>query len=125
MTTFVCIYLGLIFLITSTAVLAIQQVSEASDNKKRYEILQKIGADEKLINSALFEQIAIYFILPLALAGIHSIVGLKVANDVISNMGKFSALGNILITAILITLVYGSYFIATYFSSKRIIVRKG
>ncbi len=119
---FVCIYLGLIFLLASAAVLALQQISEAADNRKRYEVLQKLGAEDKLINSALFKQIAIYFILPLALAAVHSVVGIKVANDVIA-VGGLNALGNIVITAILITLVYGSYFMATYFSSKRILLR--
>lgn len=121
--SFVCVYLGLIFLLTSAAVLALQQVSEAADNRKRYEILQKIGAEDKLIHSALLKQIAIYFILPLALAVIHSVVGIKVANDVLTIMGGINALANIIITALLITLVYGSYFIATYYSSKRILLR--
>lgn len=121
--SFVGIYLGIIFLITSAAVLALQQLSEAADNRTRYSILQKIGADEKLINSALLKQIAIYFLLPLALACIHSIVGIKVANDVITGAGQVDALKNILITALMITLVYGSYFLATYYSSRRIILK--
>lgn len=121
--TFVGIYLGLIFLITSAAVLALQQLSEASDNRKRYSILQKVGADENLINSALLKQIAIYFMLPLALACIHSIVGIKVANDVIEGAGHINAIGNIIITALLIAAVYGAYFLATYFSSKRIVLK--
>lgn len=121
--TFVGIYLGLIFMITSAAVLALQQLSEAADNRKRYTILQKVGADEGLIKSALMKQIAIYFMLPLALACIHSIVGIKVANDVITDVGQIDALGNILITAALIGLIYGSYFLATYFSSKQIVLK--
>lgn len=121
--SFVGIYLGIIFLITSAAILALQQLSEAADNRHRYDILQKVGADDSLINSALFKQIAIYFMLPLALACIHSIVGIKVANDAISQAGGINATGNIIITAILITIVYGSYFLATYFSSKGIILR--
>lgn len=120
---FLGIYIGLIFLITSSAVLALQQLSEAADNKHRYNILQKIGADEKLLKSALFKQILIYFILPLLLACIHSVVGIKVANDVISGIGRVNALKNIIVTAILILFVYGSYFIATYFSSKNIILK--
>lgn len=121
--SFVGIYLGIIFLITSAAMLALQQLSETADNKHRYDILKKVGADDSLINAALFKQIAIYFILPLALACIHSIVGIKVANDVIMDAGGINAVGNIIITAILITIVYGSYFLATYFSSKRIILK--
>lgn len=123
MISFVGIYLGIIFLITSAAILALQQLSETADNRRRYDILQKVGADESLINNALFKQIAIYFMLPLALACIHSIVGIKVANDVISEAGGINAIGNIIITAVLITIVYGSYFLATYFSSKRIILK--
>jgi putative ABC transport system permease protein len=121
--SFVGIYLGIIFLITSAAVLALQQLSEASDNRKRYNILQKIGADDRLINMALMKQIAIYFLLPLALACIHSIVGIKVANDVITDVGNIDALSNIIITAVMIAAVYGSYFLATYFSSKQIILK--
>lgn len=121
--SFVGIYLGIIFLITSAAVLALQQLSEASDNRKRYNILRKIGADDRLINSALMKQIAIYFLLPLALAAIHSIVGIKVANDVITDVGKIDALGNIIITAVMIAIVYGSYFLATYFSSRQIVLK--
>lgn len=121
--SFIGIYLGIIFLITSAAVLALQQLSEASDNRKRYNILQKIGADDRLINKALMKQIAIYFTLPLALACIHSIVGIKVANDVITDVGNIDALGNIIITAGMIAVVYGSYFLATYFSSKQIVLK--
>ncbi|MEN6316197.1 MAG: FtsX-like permease family protein, partial [Clostridiaceae bacterium] len=121
--TFIGIYLGIIFLITSAAVLALQQLSEAADNRKRYNILQKVGADDSLINAALLKQIAIYFMLPLALACIHSIVGIKVANDVIAGVGHINAIGNIIITALLIAVVYGAYFLATYFSSKRIVLK--
>ena len=120
---FVGIYLGLIFLITSAAILALQQLSEAADNRSRYNILKKVGSDDKLINRALFKQIAIYFMMPLALACVHSVVGIKVANDIVKTMGHINAIGNIIITAVLILVVYGSYFTATYFSSKRIILK--
>ena len=74
---FIAIYLGVIFLIASSAILALKQLTESSDNKQRYTILRKIGCDEKMINQALFRQIFIFFMLPLALAIIHSIFGIK------------------------------------------------
>jgi putative ABC transport system permease protein len=123
MISFVGIYLGIIFLLTSAAVLALQQLSEAADNRHRYDILHKVGADDVLVKTALFKQIAIYFLLPLLVACIHSIVGIKVANDQINFAGGVNALGNIIITAVLIIIVYGSYFLATYMSSRRIILR--
>lgn len=121
--SFVGIYLGIIFLMTSAAVLALQQLSEAADNRRRYDVLRKIGADDRLIKSALFKQIAIYFMLPLALACIHSIVGIKVASDMLENMGEADIAGNIIITAVLIAVVYGAYFLSTYLSSKRIVLK--
>jgi putative ABC transport system permease protein len=121
--SFVGIYLGLIFLITSAAILALQQLSEVSDNRRRYAILQKIGADEKLINRSIFKQTAIYFVLPLLLACVHSVVGIAVANDAISSLAGVDAVSNILITALVILAVYGTYFIATYLGSKSIILK--
>ncbi len=122
---FFAIYVGIVFLITSAAVLALQQLSEAADNRQRYEILKKIGADDALIHRTLFKQIAIYFLLPLSLACVHALVGLKVANDVVREVGSLNALQNTLATALLILLVYGAYFLATYYGSKQIMLKNG
>jgi putative ABC transport system permease protein len=119
--TFLGLYLGIIFSITSAAVLAIQQLSQSSDNKERYEVLRKIGAETKIINRSLFIQIAIYFMLPLSLALVHSVVGLSEVNKLISIFGHIDLTANIVITATFIILVYGGYFIATYMASKSII----
>ena len=120
-TSYVGIYVGIIFLIASAAILALQQLSEASDNTERYALLRKIGAEDKMIRHALFVQIAIYFLMPLALAVIHSIVGLKVANDFIAFFGHVNVAGNTGVTALILVLIYGGYFLATYFGSKNMI----
>lgn len=119
--TFIGIYLGIIFSITSAAILAIQQLSQSSDNKERYEVLRKIGVDSKMINSSLFTQIAIYFMLPLAVALVHGVVGLSELNRIISTFGKIDLRANITIVALFIIIVYGGYFFATYAASKSII----
>lgn len=121
--SFLGIYIGIIFLITSAAVLALQQLSEAADNRQRYAVLKKIGADDKLVRRTLFKQIAIYFTLPLALACVHSVVGIKVANDVVRAFGSLNVTANIIVTAVLILLVYGAYFLATYVETKSIILK--
>ena len=119
---FIAIYLGIIFLIASSAILALKQLTESSDNKQRYTILRKIGCDEKMINQALFRQIAIFFMLPLILAIIHSIFGIKFALTVLSVLSKpEELLPSIIVTAILIGVIYGVYFLATYLGSKNII----
>ena len=119
---FIAIYLGIIFLIASSAILALKQLTESSDNKQRYTILRKIGCDEKMINQALFRQIFIFFMMPLILAIIHSIFGIKF---VLSMMAVVSSseelLPSIIVTAVIIGVIYGAYFIATYLGSKNII----
>lgn len=124
MVSFLAIYLGFVFLITSAAILAIQQLSEAEDNKYRYELLMKLGAENSMLNKALFHQIAIYFLLPLMLAVVHAVVGLKVANDVIRMFGKMDVVSSIVATSAFIILIYGAYFICTYIGSKNIIYKR-
>ncbi len=120
--TFIAIYLGIIFLIASAAILALKQLTESSDNKQRYTILRKIGCDEKMINKALFSQIAIFFGLPLILAIIHSIFGIQFAMTLMEGLAKSEdLLPSIIATVIIIGIIYGAYFMATYFGSKNII----
>ena len=120
--TFIAIYLGIIFLIASAAILALKQLTESSDNKQRYEILRKIGCDEKMINKALFRQIGIFFGLPLILAIIHSIFGIQFVLEILSGLAeKKDLLPSIIATIIVMGIIYGAYFLATYFGSKNII----
>lgn len=121
MVSYLAIYMGVIFLITSAAVLALQQLCESADNVYRYELLKKVGVDEKVINKSLFTQIGIYFMIPLALAIIHSIVGLNFSQGVVSIVGNGSMMKYILITLLILIVVYGGYFIATYNNAKKMI----
>ena len=119
---FIAIYLGIIFLIASSAILALKQLTESSDNKQRYMILRKIGCDEKMINKALFRQIFIFFMLPLALAIIHSIFGIKFVLSMLATLASpEELLPSVIVTALIIGVIYGLYFLATYIGSKNII----
>ena len=119
---FIAIYLGIVFLIASSAILALKQLTESSDNKQRYTILRKIGCDEKMINQALFRQIFIFFMMPLTLAIVHSIFGIKFILSMLAALASpDELLPSIIVTAVIIGAIYGLYFLATYFGSKNII----
>ena len=119
---FIAIYLGVVFLIASSAILALKQLTESSDNKQRYTILRKIGCDEKMINQALFRQIFIFFMMPLILAMIHSIFGIKFILSMLEVLASpDELLPSIIVTAVIIGAIYGVYFLATYLGSKNII----
>ncbi|MER2112975.1 MAG: FtsX-like permease family protein, partial [Solibacillus isronensis] len=113
---FLGLFLGLIFIISSAAVMALQQLSDASDSLERYISLKKIGVTDKMINGAILKQCFIYFILPLGLAVIHSIVGLKA----VSGMFHFNY-ESILISTVILVIIYGGYFYATYVGVKNIV----
>ena len=121
MVTFVGLYLGIIFLISSAAILALKELSESTDNKERFNMLRKIGTDEKMINKALFNQIGVFFLFPLLLAIIHSIFGISFANYILKTIGTESLLSSIILTAVFLVIIYGGYFLVTYYSSKNII----
>lgn len=121
MATFIGIYLGLIFLITSAAILALKELSESSDNKERYQMLRKIGVDENMINRALWRQISLFFLFPLLIAIIHSIAGIYLANQILLSIGTSNLLPSILMTVTFFLIIYGGYFIITYWSSKNTI----
>ena len=120
--TFIAIYLGVIFLIASSAILALKELTENSDNQQRYLVLRKIGVDEKMINKTLFRQIGIFFLVPLVLAIIHSVFGIQFALKMMAMRVEASELlPSVIATAAFLVAVYGGYFLATYAGSKNII----
>lgn len=124
MITFIGLYLGIIFLISSAALLALKELSESADNVTRYTMLRRIGATDKQLNKALFRQIAIFFIFPLIIAIIHSIFGIKFCTFILETFGKEEMLASVSMTMLFLILIYGGYFLITYYCSKNIIKEK-
>ena len=122
--TFLGLYLGIIFLISCAAILALKELSESSDNALKFNMLRRLGVDEKMINKTLFTQIGIFFMFPLMLAIIHSIFGIMFCNILLKSVGISFNLMAVILTAILIVIIYGGYFLVTYFCSKNIIKEK-
>lgn len=125
MLSYIAIYLGIVFLLTSAAVLALQQLSESADNLERYGLLRKIGVEPRMINRSLLAQIAIYFFIPLALALVHSAVGVFVISQLLKQFGEMDITGNVIATVVSLIVIYGAYFLATYLGSKTMIRERG
>lgn len=121
MVVFVGIYLGLVFMIASAAILALKELSEATDNREKYKILRRIGVSEPMLNRSLFAQCALFFGIPLIFAMVHSIFGIQVSNYILESFGESGLLYSILTTAGMILAVYGVYFVVTYLCCKKII----
>ena len=117
---FLGLYLGLTFLLAAAAVLALQQLSQAADTTGRYAVLRRLGAEEKLVSRSAVEQVALAFLLPLGLALVHTVVGMKAANDLIAQAAKVDSVQSALVTALVLLLVYGGYFLATSLACRRL-----
>ena len=118
MVTYLAIYIGLVLLVATAAVLAIQLLSLTIDSLGRYRLLSKLGCDTLMLTRSLFEQVVIYFIAPLALAVCHSACAITVLSE-----SLFAALGrdlfpSIVMAACLIVAIYGGYMLITYLTSR-------
>lgn len=118
---FVGIYLGIVFLISSMAVLSLQQLSEASDNIERYKSLKRIGATDSMINKTIFVQTMIHFTLPLGLAFVHSTVAIYVITEFIKMFGRPNIGVSSIATALIFLVIYLGYFYATYAGYKNMV----
>lgn len=118
MVTYLAIYIGLVLLVATAAVLAIQLLSLTIDSLGRYRLLSKLGCDTSMLTRSLFEQVVIYFIAPLALAVCHSACAIAVLSE-----SLFAALGrdllpSIVMAACLVVAIYGGYMLITYLTSR-------
>lgn len=118
------IYLGVVLLMISLTVLALQQLLDAIEHKERFKVLEKLGVDKEEINKIILKQISIYFIIPIIIAMIgfvifiynyyllnNQIINIYVGNDILAL--------NIIIALILMIFIYICYFIGTYYTFKR------
>ena len=122
--TFICCYVGLIFLLICAASLALKQLTETTDNIYRYGLLQKLGAKRQQINRTLFVQTGVFFTVPLIVAGLYSILLIGKGMEIVEEFMNIHISTNVGLTVILFLIVYGSYFIATYLSCKRMVTEQ-
>ena len=122
--SFLCCYIGLVFLLICAALLALKQLTETTDNVYLYGLLQKLGARRRQINHTLFVQTAVFFAISLAAASVYSAFLIGKAMAVVEEFMNIYIAANVGLTIALFLLVSGSYFLATYLSCKRIVTEQ-
>ncbi len=118
---FLAIYLGFVLVVACAAILAIQQLSNASESAASYALLRKLGAPESMITCSVFTQVLIYFLFPLLLALAHTACALIVVTDVVSVIGHLDITAMALACAASFLVVYGAYFAVTFFASRHLV----
>jgi putative ABC transport system permease protein len=112
--SYMAIYIGFVLVIACAAILAIQQLSNASDASGSYRTLSELGCSERLVFGSLRSQVALAFVLPLLVGMAHSLCALGVINELVSALGYSDMIGNMTLGLVLFALVYGGYLALTY-----------
>lgn len=118
---YLAIYIGLVLVVACAAILAIQQLTSASDNRTRYQLLNKLGAPRSMVNGALFKQILIAFLFPLVLAIAHSLCALQEVVTLVQLFGHLDIGQTSIVVSGAFLAVYGLYFVLTYVAARGVI----
>ncbi|WP_311516450.1 ABC transporter permease [uncultured Anaerococcus sp.] len=79
--------IALIFLISTILVSYYKQISEGYEDREKYQIMKKIGLDDKLIKKSQASQIFYLFFVPLAFAILNSLVASKIVYQLLALFG--------------------------------------
>lgn len=121
----IALYVGLVFLLASVAILAIKSLSDSLDSRENYQILRQIGASGQMLRRTLFFETAILFLLPLVVGLVHAAFGLQFSAKFLEIVGlKGDLVSSMIATVAIFAVIYGSYILMTYFYAKRIIFEK-
>ena len=102
-------FLSLVFVFATGSIIYFKTLSESFRDKNKYEILKKLGATDLEIYSSVSKQVGIFFILPLIVGAIHSMVAISVLSD----MMNYSLVVPTAISIGVFALVYGIFYVFT------------
>lgn len=124
---FLGFFLGIIFLLAMVMIIYFKQISEGFEDRKRYEILDKVGLDKKDVKKTINKQIIQVFFLPLLGAIIHVGFAFKMITKMllIFNLTDTTLiLGCTLVTIVLFAIIYIVVFKMTAKAYYRIVNRR-
>ena len=122
-TSYTLVYMGIIFMMVTGTLLALQFITELRDNKIRYQTLTDLGATQDQMRKSVYSQIKLYFLIPLVPALSSSTAGVIGLTRVVAVRGfdTISIVITTLVAVVLLLLVYGVYFLAVRKSGKDLI----
>lgn len=125
MIVFLGLYIGIVFFIASAALFSLKELSQAADNRGKYETLAKLGVDPKMIRRSLFFQNTIFFAGPFVVAMLHTIFGMRAFRALVLGVADLSVVSEMQramwSAAAILFGIYVVYFIVTYRYGRNII----
>lgn len=121
------LYIGTVFLFMAIALLSLKTFSGLNGDRKKYQILFRLGVGEAEQKKTFFKQIFIFFFLPFLLP-ISLSVPTGICFSEILNLNHMGAavptvIAYLVGTVAVIALIYILYFTATYLTARRIVIQ--
>lgn len=120
--SFLCSYVGLIFLLICAALLSLKMLTETADGRYRYRLLARLGAGRGQITGAFVGQTFVFFAAPLAVALLYAAVLLGKIMEVVGEFMNMHVSANAWFAAVMLLVVYGGYFAASCAVGRRMIL---
>lgn len=119
--TFPLSYTSLIFVCVAMAILAVQQLSDSSRYRYRYDILQKLGVSRRELDGIICKQLTMYYLVPIAVSIILSaVIGIFAGERFVFYTGAANNSMSYFVISVLVFMgIYLLYFAATYLGFKR------
>ena len=113
------LYVSTLFVCMALAILSVKTLSTLDEEKKRFDVLYRLGADERTRRSALFREIGVFFLMPFALPFLLTVpMGLLWGKAYefwnFSGLGSQNAMATSLFIMLTVAAVYALYFAITY-----------
>ncbi|KYG29347.1 FtsX-like permease family protein [Alkalihalobacillus trypoxylicola] len=115
---FVGSFLGLVFLVATGSVIYFKVMTEAEEDKAKYQILYKIGVTKKEQSNSIRHQVGMIFFAPLFLGLMHGAIALIA----FSNLLQMNLVVPVLIWMLAYTFIYVIYYFATMRSYKKMVL---
>ncbi|NGY84737.1 ABC transporter permease [Bacillus megaterium] len=112
-------FLGLVFLMATGSIIYFKQISEAEQERKRFEVLRKLGFSVSQVMSAVRKQQLFTFGLPLVIGILHSLFAL----NVITNLTGESLIVPVLIADAVYGIIYFFFYWLTM-NYYRIVIKR-
>lgn len=113
---FIGIYLGMMFLMATVLIIYYKQISEGYEDKERYQIMQKVGMDQREVKRSIRSQVVTVFFLPLVMAVLHIVVAFQVIEKILVTLGFVNSTLFLICTAVSIAIFaifYGIVYMLT------------
>lgn len=116
---FLGIFLSLLFTIAAVLIIYYKQISEGYNDKKRFEIMQKVGMSEHEVKKSIHSQVLTVFFMPLVTAGIHTAFAFPIVKKILA-MLQLTNTRLFLICTVGVFLVFAVIYAVIYLTTAKV-----